>query len=266
MKNKKQLLPEETSQLYFEIQANLGITKHMGGLKASQELIELCHIGEGKYVLDVGCGIGKTPCYIAKRHSCKVVGVDISQRMVDRSRERAKREGVENKVKFMVADAQNLSFEDDVFDMVIGESINAFVKDKQRAISEYVRVAKPGGYIGLNECTWIRTPPPMELVDSLYRTMGEAEFLTSDGWKELLEGSGLTDIEVRTYKVRALEQWINEIRWFDIRDFLEAWYRFLFQCITSSAYRKFAKEVLAASNSLFKFFKYMGYGIYIGRK
>ena len=63
MENKKQILPEETSGLesfYFEFQAEIGFTKHMGGLKATKELIELCHIDKGKYVLEVGCGVGKT--------------------------------------------------------------------------------------------------------------------------------------------------------------------------------------------------------------
>ena len=110
MRHKRdELSPEEISELetpYFELQAMFGSTKHGGGLTATRELIELCHIDEGKYVLDVGCGVGLTPCYIAKRYGCRVVGVDISEKMIDRSNERAKREGVEDRVEFRVADAQ----------------------------------------------------------------------------------------------------------------------------------------------------------------
>ncbi len=68
----------------------MGFTKHMGGLKATRELIELCHTNKDKYVLDVGCGVGITACNIVKRYSCKVVGVDISEEMIARSNERAK--------------------------------------------------------------------------------------------------------------------------------------------------------------------------------
>ena len=60
MKNKKQLSPKEISELelpYFELQAYLDATKHAGGLKATKELIKLCQIDEGKYILDVGCGV-----------------------------------------------------------------------------------------------------------------------------------------------------------------------------------------------------------------
>jgi len=108
-KNKKQSSPKEISEpepsyYYFELEAYWG-TKHMGGLKATEELIELCHINKGKYILEVGCGVGITACYIAKRYGCRVVGMDISERMIDKSKKRAKREGVEDRVKFTVADA-----------------------------------------------------------------------------------------------------------------------------------------------------------------
>ena len=57
--------------LYFEIQADFGITKHLGGLRATRELAELCHMEKGKSVLVVGCGIGATACYLAERYGVK---------------------------------------------------------------------------------------------------------------------------------------------------------------------------------------------------
>ena len=90
---------------FFDFAAEVGLTKHIGGIEATETLIELSHIGKGSYVLDVGCGVGATPCFIAKRHGCRVVGVDISERMVERSRERANREKVADRVEFRVADA-----------------------------------------------------------------------------------------------------------------------------------------------------------------
>lgn len=265
--DKKRLPPEGISEVdisYFGVQAYWGITKHMGGLRATRELAELCHISEDKYVLDVGCGIGGTPCYVAKRYGCRVVGADISEEMVDRSRERAKREGVEDMVKFRAADAQDLPFEDALFDAVIGESVTTFVKDKQRATSEYVRVTKPGGYVGLNECIWIGMPPP-ELVEYMSRTMG-GEFLTSDDWKKLLEGSGLRDIVVRTYKVRAMHQFAEEIRQIYFRDFMGAWSRFFSLSVRSPAFRKYVRELVPPLTVIKDVFKYLGYGIYVGRK
>jgi len=267
MENQRQLSPKEVSEpelSYFEFQAAFGFTKHTGGLKATNELIELCYIDKGKYVLEVGCGVGRAACYIAKRHGCRVMGVDISEGMIDRSNERAEREGVEDKVEFRVADVQDLPFKDNLFDAVIGESITAFPEDKQKAVGEYVRVAKPGGYVGFNETTWIETAPP-ELAEYLSRMTG-AKPETPDGWRELLVDSGLRDVVVKTYKVNALDQWINEIRELDFRDYSRAWYRFLSLLIKSPACRRFAREALSMPGNIFSLFEYLGYGIYVGRK
>jgi len=245
MRSKKQSSPEKISELepsIFEL---------------------LCHIDEGTYVLDVGCGVGITPCYIAKRYGCRVVGVDISERMIDRANERAKREDVENIVEFRVADVQNLPFEDTLFDVVIGESIVAFAEDKQRAVSECVRVTKPGGYVGLNESIWIKAPPP-EMVEYISHTSGaKTEVLTSDGWEELLEGSGLRDIVARTYKITVLSDSINQIRRLGFGGLARVWYRALRLYVARPAYRSFLKEAFAQPKNLIE---YLGYGIYIGRK
>ncbi len=254
----------ENGVTVFDFQAEVGLTKHVGSLKATEELVELCHIDEDTYVLDVGCGVGVTPCYLAKRHGCKVVGVDISERMIERSKERAKREGVEDRVEFRVADAQNLPFEDDLFDVVIGESVTVFPEDKQRAVNEYVRVTKPGGYVGLNESTWIKTPPPAELVEWASQDLSaNAEVLSADGWVGLLEGSGLRDIVARTSKLSARSEVVNLIRRYGLRDMLRVWYRALCMYVRDPAYRAFVKEAGATPKNVFEHF---GYGIYVGRK
>jgi ubiquinone/menaquinone biosynthesis C-methylase UbiE len=122
---------------------------------------------------------------------------------------------------------QNLPFEDDIFDAVISESVITFVKDKQRAVNECARVTKPGGYIGFNEETWMKIPPP-EIVEYYYRTWDiKAETLASDDWKELLRNSGLKDIIVRTYRFKSsLSEYIDEVRLY-IKDFPGMLYRAL---------------------------------------
>ena len=84
----------ENEQHFFDFAAEVGLTKHLGGHAATEELAELCHIDKDTYVLDVGCGAGTTPCFLAKTVGCRVVGVDISEGMIERSRERARREGL----------------------------------------------------------------------------------------------------------------------------------------------------------------------------
>ncbi|HEY81702.1 MAG TPA: methyltransferase domain-containing protein [Dehalococcoidia bacterium] len=84
-------------------------------MKATEELIALCHIDKDKHILDVGCASGKTACYIARKYGSQVVGIDLSSRMIVRANEQAKKEGVVELVKFQTADAQELPFEDNCF-------------------------------------------------------------------------------------------------------------------------------------------------------
>lgn len=265
---KKQLSKKENAKPqshYFALQASWGLTKHMGGLKATKELIEACYIGKESLVLDVGCGVGITACYLAKEYGCKVVGVDLSEEMVERSTERAERKNVEDKIEFIAGNAQALPFKNEVFDAVICESVVAFPKNKQKVINEYARVTKAGGYIGMNEVTWIKTPP-VKLVEYLSRALGQAEFLNSDSWKGLLEKAELKDVIARVHKTSALRQWVGEVRQMSPRDYFGGWGKFFSLYFKSPNVREWVKEIIFPPRSAFKLFKYLGYGIYVGKK
>jgi len=257
----------ENKTTIFDFQAEVGLTKQLGGRKATDELIELCHIDKGSYVLDVGCGAGVTPSFIAKRYGCRVVGVDISEGMIERSKERSKREGVADRVEFRVADAQDLPFEDDLFDAVITESVTAFPEDKQRAVNEYVRVTKPGGYVGLSESTWLKVPPPPELVAWASQDLGATvKPLTSGDWVGLLEGAGLREIVVRTYEITTQNEARGILRRYGCRGMLGVLCRTLSLYARSPAYRRFVKEVREDGVTPENLDEYFGYGLYVGRK
>ena len=254
-------------QTFFDFAAEVGITKHMGSLEATEALIELCHIGEGKYVLDVGCGVGVTPCSIARRYGCRVVGVDILEAMVERSKERAKRERVIERVEFRVADAQDLPFEDDLFDAVITESVTAFPEDKQKAVNEYVRVTKPGGYVGLSESTWLKTPPPPELIAWASQDLGaNIKPLTSSEWAGLLASAGLGEIVAKTFAINVRNEGKGMLQRYGWGGMLRIFYRVFSLYATSPAYRKFVKEIRENEITPANLDEYFGYGLYVGRK
>jgi arsenite methyltransferase len=257
----------ENEATFFDFAAEVGLTKHIGGVEATEELIALCHIDEGSYVLDVGCGAGVTPAYLAKRCGCRVVGVDIHERMIEQSRERAKREGVADRIESRVADVQDLPFEDGLFDAVISESVTAFPEDKQRAVDEYARVIKPGGYVGLNESTWLKTPPPPEIVAWASQDLGAAvKPLTSDEWVGLLEGAGLAEIFVNIRAVDVRDETKGLIRRYGLGGMLGIWGRILALYARSPAYRRFVKQVGQGGLTPENLDEYFGYGVYVGRK
>ena len=257
----------ENKGKFFDFAAEVGLTKHLGGVGATEELIELCHIEDGKYILDVGCGAGVTPCFIAKRFRCRVVGVDISDAMIERSREREQREGLTDRVEFRVADAQDLPFEDNLFDAVITESVTAFPEDKQRAVNEYARVTKPGGYVGLNESTWLKVPPPPEMLAWASQDLGASvKPLTSDEWEELLKGAGLTEIVVKISGINVGDEAGGILRRYGWGGMLRVVWRMLSLYARNPAYRKFVKEVRQDGVAPENLDQYFGYGVYVGRK
>jgi ubiquinone/menaquinone biosynthesis C-methylase UbiE len=225
---------------FFDMQAHVGITKHTGGFEATNELLSLCHIDDAHKVLNVGCGIGVGPAYIAKRYDCRVVGVDISEKMIEWSHRRAREERVEAKVEFRIADVLKLPFKADRFDVVMCESVLVFVEDKPRAIRECVRVTKPGGYVGLNEGLWIKQPSP-EMVAQVKDAIGPS-IPTVETWQALWEASGLQDRVVRIHEIDARAEIKSRLQWVGWRWVLRAWGRALRLYITNPTVRQSIKQ------------------------
>ncbi len=252
---------------FFDFAAEVGLTKHIGGVEATEAHVRFCHLDKDTYVLDVGCGVGVTPCFLAKTVGCRVLGVDISPRMVERAQERARREKVTELVSFRVADAQDLPFEDGSFDAVITESVTAFPEDKQKAVNEYARVTRPGGYVGLNESTWLKVPPPPEIVAWAGQDLGaNVKPLTPGEWKGLLERAGLTGITAETFTIKLQEEERGILQRYGWGGLLGILGRMLSLYIHSPAYRKFVKGASRGGITPKNLPEYFGYGLFVGKK
>jgi ubiquinone/menaquinone biosynthesis C-methylase UbiE len=258
-------MPQE--EHFFEFAAYVGLTKHLGGAAASDRLAALCQIGAGSVVLDVGCGVGQTACYLARKYGCRVVGVDILPKMVERSWERAKKEGLRDRVEFRVADAQDLPFDDAAFDAVITESVTAFPEDKQKAVNEYARVTKPGGYIGLNESTWLKVPVPPEIVEWTRQEIGATvEPLTPEAWQGLLEGAGLTEILAMVESIETQEEAKGVVARYGTGAILGTMGRAFQLYLRNPNYRKFLKRIRQSGIAPDNIEEFFGYGIFVGKK
>jgi len=253
----------EVEDTYSAMMAEMAFTKHLGGQQSTDELIELCHIDGDSYVLDIGCGVGVTPCYIAKQYGCRVVGVDLREAMIQRSRERARREGVQDRTEFRAADARDLPFDDALFDVVICESVLAFLSDREQAVDEFVRVAKPGGYVGISESTWVKEPSP-ELRERVSRSLGgNLDVQMPEEWQALLEGSGLKDVVARVVNISARSELVNRTRRLGgIRGMMRMWLK-VPSVFRRPEYRGFMKEALSTPKEALTSW---GYGLYVGRK
>ena len=95
-------------------------------------------------ILDVGCGAGFFSVLLAKE-GYQVTGVDLTPDMVENARTLAAEEKTD--CEFFVMDAENLSFADESFDVVISRNLTWTLPDVKSAYREWVRVLKKGGIL-----------------------------------------------------------------------------------------------------------------------
>lgn len=108
----------------------------------------------GKKILDVGAGTGVLlqPLAPILLPDGKIVGIDISQVMVDEAARRAQQK--ELPMEFHQMDATGLGFEDETFDASLSSIVFQHLPDPAKALDEMVRVTKPGGVVSIVEQDW----------------------------------------------------------------------------------------------------------------
>ncbi len=186
---------------------DLGLeTFHPGGLQLTEELAELCDIRRGAKVLDVASGTGHSARYLTQRFDCQVVGLDSSNQMVTRAKQKALGSGED--LHFLRGDAHHLPFNSNVFDIVLSECAVCLL-NTEMALAEMARVTKPGGRVGIHEVCW-KPGAPKDLREELAHIEGERPE-TLEGWKGLFEKAGLVDL-TGIDKSYLLKAWTKQIK------------------------------------------------------
>jgi SAM-dependent methyltransferase len=113
---------------------------------AAQSLLDACAISAGQEVLDVGAGTGNL-ALLAAEEGASVVASDLAPAMVEKGRARTEAAGVD--VEWLVADAEELPFEDERFDCVASVFGAIFAPRPEVMVEELFRVVRPGNTVGL---------------------------------------------------------------------------------------------------------------------
>ena len=113
---------------------------------AARDLADACAISAGQEVLDVGAGTGNL-ALIAAEEGASVVASDLTPQMVEKGRARTDAEGVD--VEWVVADAEQLPFDDERFDCAASVFGAIFAPRPEVMIEELFRVVRPGNTVGL---------------------------------------------------------------------------------------------------------------------
>jgi ubiquinone/menaquinone biosynthesis C-methylase UbiE len=227
---------------------------HPGELEITKDLAELCHVGRNSKVLDVASGTGQSACYLAESFSCHVIGIDARDFMVEKARRKGKERNLT--VEFKKSDAHDLPFDDNTFDVVISECTTCIL-DKKLAISEMVRVVRPGGYVGIHDVCW-KEDAPLHIRQSLEDIEGEKPE-TIERWKDLFERAGLIDVKTID-KSYLLPKWIVNIK---NKLGVKGRFKIILKILRMWGINGFLR--IRKSEKIFQS-KYIGYGIIVGRK
>ena len=132
-------------------------------LPLGPRLVDACGIEAGAKVLDVASGTGNAAIVAAER-GADVTASDLTPELLEAGRARAEAAGLE--LEWAEADAEDLPFEDESYDVVMSSIGAMFAPHHQAVADELVRVCRPGGTIGLLSWT------PDGMLGHLFKTIG----------------------------------------------------------------------------------------------
>lgn len=114
-------------------------------IRMNEVMMKTADIKPSDRVLDAGCGVGGSSLFLASMLGCRVTGITLSERQVNKATGNAKKKGISGLVDFNVMNYAATDFPDASFDVVWGCESICYADDKEQFIKEAYRLLKPGG-------------------------------------------------------------------------------------------------------------------------
>ncbi|MCD4783565.1 MAG: arsenite methyltransferase [Candidatus Eremiobacteraeota bacterium] len=172
--------------------------------------VALSSIKEGDVVLDLGSGAGFDCFLVAKKVGAngKVIGVDMTEEMLEKARENAVK-GNYNNVEFRMGEMENLPVEDNSIDKIISNCVINLSPDKEQSFKEAYRVLKNGGKIYVSDIV-LTEELPSEIKNSMEHYAGcVAGAMLMDDYLKTIEKTGFKKIEIleeKTFPATAIKE------------------------------------------------------------
>lgn len=184
----------------------------LGGYSADADLglgcgipTEFTQIKEGDTVLDLGSGAGND-CFVARAlvgEKGKVIGIDMTEVMIDKARENAEKLNFNN-VEFRFGDIENLPIGGNRIDVVISNCVLNLVPDKVKAFSEMYRVLKADGHFSVSDVV-LKGDLPINLKNDAEMYAGcVSGAIQLDEYMNIIKQAGFVDVNIEKQKTVVL--------------------------------------------------------------
>ncbi|MBX2916821.1 MAG: arsenite methyltransferase [Cyclobacteriaceae bacterium] len=162
---------------------------------------EFAKIKQGDVVIDLGSGAGND-AFVARAmagENGKVIGVDFTERMIEKARANAEKLGLNN-VEFRFGDIEKLPVSANVADVVVSNCVMNLVPDKPKAFAETFRVLKPGGHFSISDIVLVGTlPDGLKQSAEMYAGCISGA-IQKDEYLQVIEAAGFVNVEVQKNK------------------------------------------------------------------
>jgi arsenite methyltransferase len=158
-------------------------------------------IRKGDIVLDLGSGAGND-AFVARAETGpegKVIGVDMTEKMVSLARRNAEKLGYHN-VEFRLGDIEDLPVNDYTIDVVVSNCVLNLVPDKRKAFREAFRVLKAGGHFSVSDIVTRGVLPAGVRADAEMYAGCVAGAIEKDDYLNIVKEAGFTNITVQKEK------------------------------------------------------------------
>ncbi|HKN51304.1 MAG TPA: methyltransferase domain-containing protein [Amycolatopsis sp.] len=161
-------------------------------IRLTDKLAGMLTIKPGARLLDIGCGVGAPAIRLATEHDIEAVGISIAQGQIERANERAAAAGLADRLNFQVADAMELPFPEESFDIVWAMESLHHMPDRWHVIRQAARLLRPGGQLAITDFMLRSTGGKTADASSVDLVrMGALKLVELDGYRAELRAAGL---------------------------------------------------------------------------
>jgi SAM-dependent methyltransferase len=164
--------------------------------------VALASLQPGEVVLDLGSGAGLDAFVAAEKvgPTGQVIGVDMTQEMIDKSNANAEKLNATN-VEFRLGDIEQLPVADNSVDVIISNCVINLAPDKSKVFKEAFRVLRSGGRLMISDMV-LEKPLPEEIREQVAAYTGcLAGAILKEEYLQLIRDAGFEDVRILDIKV-----------------------------------------------------------------